>query len=132
MYALTSGDRTNKSPTGESESIMSNNINEILATLNENSKKRGNSRVRANVIYTQSVPEDMSVIQLPPQAITLVGIILADTLEEWREPELMDLIEENVEQLKTKQPSWKIFQFYRKKLIDARFLSMAKESTDSE
>ena len=101
------------------------NISEVMEMLKNNSKGKSGLRTRNNVKYTKMIPEEINV-SLPPQAIELVGIILNDSNDSWTEPELQKLIDENSEVLKTKQEPWKIFQYYRKALIDAGFLVMEK------
>ena len=100
-------------------------VNEVLAILTANQKTRGSKKSRENVMYTFTVPSDLSGIQLAPQALKIIACLLSEDESEWNEPTLMDIVA-SIEELSAKQTNWKIFQYYRKQFIDAGFLSMVK------
>ena len=107
---------------------MSNTVNvaEVLEMLKNNAKTKGGNKVRNNVKYVKMIPENLDGVQFPPQCIELIGILLNSSEDEWKEPELMELIN-SYKEISKKQEPWKIFQYYRKNIIEAGFLKMIKE-----
>ena len=73
---------------------------------------------------------------LPPQARTLIDIFderSKKILEEnpgkaviFEEAEMQKILEEEKERLETRQSSWRIFQYYRGKLIQHNFLRYSR------
>ena len=100
--------------------------NEILEKLRENSKKRTGTRAR-NREYTISTDVNVD-IRLSPQAITCLEILFANKKTNMMEAEVIELLEKSAEKFgKTKQSPWKIFQYYRKSLVEAGFISVEKK-----
>lgn len=101
-----------------------NNINNLLEVLENNGTSKKSTRFVTGRVYTKCVPEvsDLAGVVLPPQARTLVRIILESELDEWTEAELCDEIEARGDELKTKQEPWKIFKYYTKRLEEAGFI----------
>lgn len=62
---------------------------------------------------------------LPPQAKTCLEIMGRGGKKEYGEKELRELIEKHAQDLKTTQPPWRIFQYYRKRLVDESFVKTA-------
>lgn len=105
--------------------------NEILDQLRQNSKKRGGNRAK-NRKYTVILDGNMNV-KLSPQAITCLEILFAGKVDGMMEENVIGLIENNVEKYgDTKQSPWKIFQYYRKSLVDAGFLKVEKTDPESK
>lgn len=102
--------------------IMSNT--DILAKLRENSKRKGGKRFR-NREYTIKTDGNMDS-RLSPQAITCLEILFASGKKTVSEEELHNILMEAADQFKTKQTPWKVFQYYRKSIIEAGFLTMVK------
>lgn len=96
--------------------------NEVIGKLREN-VKRGGRRIQ-NRVYRIST-EGNTEIRLSPQAITCLEILFSSKKKELQESEVAELISANAEKFgKTKQEPWKIFQYYRKALKDAGFLTV--------
>ncbi len=62
---------------------------------------------------------------LPPQAKTCLEIMSRGGKKEYGEQELRELLEKHTKDLKTTQPAWRIFQYYRKRLLQESFLQTA-------
>ena len=62
----------------------------------------------------------------PPQAQVLAEEMRLDTETQWPEPELKFLFESSKKEgrLITGQPSWRIFTYYRKMLMDAGIIHL--------
>lgn len=101
-------------------------VNAVLEVLKSNSTSKRGVRTREHVRYTKMIPEELEGIRLAPQALRIVEIILTSPEDSWSEPELQKLIQDNSVGLSKKQEPWKIFQYYRKALIDAGFIVMEK------
>jgi len=93
----------------------------LLETLRENSKKQGGRRFK-NREY--QIKEDGDVTQkLSPQAIKCLEILFENGENPISEQDAFNLFE-GADFGKSKQNGWKIFQYYRKSLIDAGFLEI--------
>lgn len=97
-----------------------------LEVLQHNAAKKGASRIKNRTYAVVLEPENLDQIRLAPQAITCVGVILSSGKEEITEMELFNLLDENVEQFNSKQTPWKIFQYYKKPIMEAGFLKEVK------
>ena len=103
-----------------------NAVADVLAMLVNNSAKKGGARLKVRDYAIQSVIENLSEVRLAPQAIALVGLILGELVDEETEgtiseSELFTLFDEA--ELGSKQSGWKVFQYYRKNIIEAGFLT---------
>lgn len=99
--------------------------NEILEKLRENGKRVGGRRVKPRK-YIIIIDGNVEV-KLSPQAITCLDILFTAKKNEMMEEEVAKLMESNAEKFgKTKQTPWKIFQYYRKQLVDSGFLKIEK------
>ncbi len=90
-------------------------------------EKREYKRRRNESTYVIRPPTDRKADimgKLAPQAQILETIMRSSGKSEFPESELRELLDEpeNFEKLNTKQPSWRIFQYYRSKLIQAHVL----------
>tara|TARA_B100000953_G_scaffold222644_1_gene184358 strand:+ start:416 stop:853 length:438 start_codon:yes stop_codon:yes gene_type:complete len=81
------------------------------------------------VYFFNNVGDFEKVIRnFPPQARDLARIMRLDTETEWSEPQL-ELLFENAKtegELITRQSSWRIFTYYRKKLMGAGIISLTR------
>lgn len=94
----------------------------VLETLKKNSARKGGSRIK-NRNYKVSTPSNLDNVRLAPQAINCVGVILGIGKEEITETELFNALEDNAVVFgESKQTPWKIFQYYRKPIMEAGFL----------
>lgn len=99
--------------------------NEILDKLRENSKRRGGNRAK-NREYTIKTDGNAET-KLSPQAITCLEILFAEKRNKMMEQEIIGLINDNAAKFgETKQSPWKIFQYYRKSLVNAGFIVVEK------
>ena len=102
-------------------------VEETIAALQANAKRKGGSRIkkRRYEIYIPTMEEIMD-LSLAPQAIAIAGIIMhhveASGTTFITEGELFNLIEGAVDQLTTTQTPWKVFQYYRKPIMEAGIL----------
>jgi hypothetical protein len=96
--------------------------NEVLNALQSNRANLKGARLSSTKEYTIHLDGDVTVV-LPPQAISLLEIMFSDERETWTEVELHELINSHTE-ISEKQEPWKVFAFYRKKLIEAGFLTV--------
>lgn len=102
-------------------------------------RKRGRPRNDAHARgYLMLVlkPSDITFTMeenLPKQAISMIEIILEDGRERFTEDEMKAVIAEGAAagQLKTKQDPWRIFQYYRPKLIQYDVLRQTNGDTDA-
>lgn len=72
--------------------------------------------------YVMKAATDKSkkaVETMAPQARAIVELMVAGGKTEYTETELREMIEKNKEKLRTRQNSWRIFQYYRSQLISA-------------
>lgn len=89
--------------------------------------KRYKRKLAYRVVFSQDSEAHMNIYgRLPPQACALLDI-LVEAMQAKDEPvftegELQALIEQKKELLNTKQDPWRIFQYYRGKLISVGFL----------
>ena len=77
-------------------------------------------------VYTKIDRFDEVLSRMPQQAQDLAHIVTADIQSKWSEPELKEVVR-NAKQhgtLKTKQNSWRIFQYYRNHLLAAGILRL--------
>jgi hypothetical protein len=65
-----------------------------------------------------------SAAKLPPQARYALAILELDGTESVSEARAMELIAEHKDQLRTKQDPWRIFQYYRPRMIESDILRM--------
>jgi len=100
-------------------------------------KKRNRRKLAYKFFFDDTDERQMAIYYgLPPQARAIIDIvdneskrILADNPGKaviFEEVELMELIEREKDQLDTRQSSWRIFQYYRGKLIQYSFLRYAR------
>jgi hypothetical protein len=99
----------------------------IMAALEANGSKQGGSKFVTGRVYTrEDITAEMLVgVNLPPQARVCVRLVL-EGAGTWSEEELHDHVQTYTAQFNTKQDAWKIFTYYRPKLIKAGFISMTK------
>lgn len=102
-------------------------VAEAMAALEAAGSKQGGSKFVAGRVYTRpDITIDMVTdLVLPPQARVCVRAIL-EGAGTWSEEELHDHMETYTKQLATKQTAWKIFTYYRPRLIKAGFITMNK------
>lgn len=95
---------------------------EIIAKLNENAKRSTGGKIKDRK-YEILTTGDVNV-KMSPQAITILKSMFELKKNIVSEQELFDMMNVPVmiEKLKTKQNPWKIFQYYRKTMVDAGFL----------
>lgn len=96
--------------------------------------KRYKRKIAYRFVFDPDNEGCMSVYgRLPPQGCALVDIMQKATLTReqpiWTEEELQGLFERCKDDLHTKQNSWRIFQYYRGKLIGSGFLRFHREKT---
>jgi hypothetical protein len=74
--------------------------------------------------------------RLPPQACALLDILYeaieANGSNVFTEAQMRGIVELRRDELHTKQDPWRIFQYYRGKLITCGFLRFAKEKSDGK
>jgi len=99
---------------------MTSKMSNVIATLQANSKVRG-KRVM-NRTFTVKSDGDLNV-KLSPQAVKCLEIICSLEQEEISEQGLVDLFVDDCG-LVTKQDPYRVFQYYRKSLIDAGWITM--------
>jgi hypothetical protein len=77
-------------------------------------------------VYTKIDRFDEILSRMPQQAQDLAHIVTADIKSKWSEPDLKEVVREAKENgtLKTKQNSWRIFQYYRSHLLAAGVLRL--------
>lgn len=63
--------------------------------------------------------------ELPPQAQKCLTIMARGGKKEYPEAELRKLVEEHGKELNTVQEPWRIFQYYRNRLSDGKFIQAA-------
>ena len=100
----------------------------VLETLKNNAARKGGSRLKDRSyevkLEEEWTPEELAEVSLSPQGITCVGVILAQHKPVITERELFNAFNEAEEQFAgSKQGPWQIFQYYRKKIVDAGFLT---------
>ncbi len=78
-------------------------------------------RLNKNRKYIKKSLESIEDAQLAPQAEKLADVIMTSEKESWTEPEMHKLVR-SIKGLSEKQANWKIFQHYRKSLVDAGIL----------
>lgn len=109
-----------KRETAVNEAIDAANILEVLR---KNSARKGGSRLKDRKYAICKDVSNLDNIRLAPQAINCVGVILSMDKEEATESELFNALENNAEVFgESKQTPWKIFQYYRKPIMEAGFL----------
>jgi hypothetical protein len=101
---------------------------DVLAALNANSARKGGRRLkdRNYTVKNEWTAEELAVIHLGPQARTCVGVILGLEVEAANEQELFAAFSDPkvVEEFpSTKQTPWEVFNYYRKKIVEAGFLT---------
>jgi hypothetical protein len=104
------------------EQVMNIALNDIIAQIEQNNQS--GKRVK-NRTYVTNLQGDTKAKFAPQARMVLIAILKhADVTgnAEITEQAMMELVE-NLP-LDTKQEKWKIFQFYRKSLIDAGFLKI--------
>lgn len=71
-----------------------------------------------------TTPEsETKIAKLAPQARSIAAMIRADGRTQFSEEELKALIVKNAKELRTRQEPWRIFQYYRSKMIGADLLT---------
>ena len=100
---------------------------QVMAALEANGTRQGGNKFVAGRVYTRQpvTAEMLTGVKLPPQARVCVRAILEGE-GTWSEEELHDHIETYTKALATKQSAWKIFTYYRARLIEAGFITMTK------
>ena len=89
-----------------------------------NVRETGGKELKATRIYKVALTGDASA-KLAPQAIKLLEILFSLKNLTANEVELFEIIESHKE-ISKKQSPWLIFQYYRKVLVEAGFLSYNK------
>jgi hypothetical protein len=119
---------TKKQNENKNETAAVNPVS-ILEQLKKTSGRKGGSRIKNRTYKITAISAEEIVeknISLSPQAIICVGIILEQMIAngpEITEAKLFDALEDGVEQFgTTKQTPWKIFQYYRKPIMEAGFI----------
>ena len=102
--------------------VVENQAVTVIAQLRENVKRASGNKVKDRK-YEILLTGDTKV-KMSPQAVTLLEAIFGTNKSEMTEQEIFDLVNtpEVTEKLHTKQSPWKIFQYYRKTMVDAGFL----------
>ena len=85
----------------------------------------------ANRVYRR-VPEDKVDAEkrdearrsLPPQARICLELFEEQGVDEVSEADMMRIVDENQDRLRTRQNPWRIFQYYRPRLIQDRFFTL--------
>ena len=95
----------------------------VLEQLQKNSARKGGSRIKARSYEVNMYPIGIESIRLAPQAIGILGLILMAEKLVMTESEIFDVLEAGADQISSKQTPWKVFQYYRKPLVEAGFLT---------
>ena len=98
--------------------------NDVLNALKANKASRTGTRLSTSKKYEIHTDGDLTAV-LPPQALLLLEIMFNADVETWTEAELYDLFSGHTE-ISEKQTPWKIWQYYRPRLIEAAFVTEAK------
>jgi hypothetical protein len=98
--------------------------NEVLSALKSNTATRKGTRLSTTKTYTVTTDGNMDAV-LAPQAIKLLEILYSQDVDSWTEKALFDVISKHTE-ITEKQTPWKIWQFYRGKLIEQGFVVESK------
>jgi len=98
------------------------NKTKVLEALQANRASLKGARLSSTKKYSVHMDGDTTVV-LPPQAIALLAIMFDEDQDTWTEVELHELINSHTE-ISEKQQPWKVFAYYRKRLIDAGFLAV--------
>ncbi len=90
----------------------------------DTSKKKYQKKREVDIykILPETEKSAKMIAELAPQAKNVVEIIRGDGKPQYTEDELKALMEANKAKLRTKQTAWRIFQYYRGKLISADVL----------
>lgn len=108
---------------------------EIEKELQIGNKYNGVKRAKRRLLYKFNVPVKsemlkQAIVHLPPQAQVIVDIIeiACSTRSEpsFSEEELQQVVEQHAFMLHTKQDPWRIFQYYRGKLISAGVMRLSR------
>jgi len=97
-------------------------ISSVLETLKHNAARKGGARIK-NRKYAVNIPESLENIRLAPQAIAVVGVILEQEKPEITEVEIFTAVGAAKDQLGSKQTPWRVFQYYKKAIIEAGFIT---------
>ena len=100
---------------------MTKKREEILEAVKERSGRKGGSRVK-NRVY--KILDGNEGAKLSPQAIKCLEILYSTDKAEMSEQEVFDLFQ--TAEMNTKQTPWKIFQYYRKSLVEQGFIEIVK------
>ena len=101
---------------------MTEERTQVLEQLKENNARTGGVRIRERT-YHVHMDGDTSV-RIPKSAVTCLEIIFNTGEDEITEADMYDLMQEHTEDLTKKMDGWTVFRYYRKRLIDAGFLTM--------
>jgi len=102
---------------------MSEDQKAMLEALKANSKRQGGRRFKKRKYI---VKEDGDVnVKLSPQAIRCLEILFEGGKLEYTEEEAHGLFD-GADMGKSKQEPWKVFQYYRKSLVDAGWIVLEK------
>jgi len=106
---------------------MTKKREELLNEIKERSGKRGGNRIQ-NRVYR--ILEGNENSRLSPQALKCLEILFATDKNEMSEQEVFDLFDKA--EMKTKQTAWKVFQYYRKILVDQGFIVIEKPAAKND
>lgn len=108
---------------------------EIEKELQIGNKYNGVKRAKRRLLYKFNVPVKsemlkQAIVHLPPQAQVIVDIIeiacCTRSEPSFSEEELQKIVEEHAFMLHTKQDPWRVFQYYRGKLISAGVMRLSR------
>jgi len=100
------------------------NKTKVLEALKSNGGTRKGARLSTTKTFTASVDGNLDAV-LPPQAIALLEVLFNEDQDTWTEKALFDLLSVHTE-ISEKQSPWKIWQYYRKRLIEQGFIVESK------
>jgi len=99
---------------------MTDKRNKMLEKIKENSIKVVGSRIKRREYF---ILEGNEEAKLPKKAIIMLEIIYSQDKTRLTEEELFELIDKNGAKIGGKQSPWKNFTYYRKVLVDEKFIS---------